>query len=88
MTTYPADGITYRASSMQIAAHSDVGFNNESKGRSCNRAHIFLSKDDAKPRWNGTLLVLTAIMKPVFASAAEAELAALYKCARAMVTLW
>ena len=28
VVTYPNDGITYRASDMVLAAHSDAGFNN------------------------------------------------------------
>ena len=50
LATYPNDGIVYRASNMILAAHSDAGFNNESKGRSRAGAHIFLSEDDPIPR--------------------------------------
>jgi len=32
MSTYPDDGILYRVSNMVLAAHSDAGFNNETKG--------------------------------------------------------
>ena len=87
VATYPDDGILFRASAMVLCAHADAGFNNETKSRSRDGAHIFLSEDDARPRWNGAVLALAAIMKPVFASAAEAELGALYDCARAMVPL-
>ena len=72
---------------MHLAAHSDAGFNNESKGRSRNGAHIFLSEDENSPRWNGALLTLASIMKPVYGSAAEAELAALYVTAKTMVPI-
>ena len=34
VATYPNDGTIYRSSNMILAAHSDAGFNNESKGRS------------------------------------------------------
>ena len=34
LATYPNDGIVYRSSNMILAAHSDAGFHNESKGRS------------------------------------------------------
>ena len=34
LATYPDDGTLYRASDMILAAHSDAGFHNESKGRS------------------------------------------------------
>ena len=87
VATYPDDGLLFRASSMHLAAHSDAGFNNESKGRSRNGAHIFLSEDENSPRWNGALLTLASIMKPVYGSAAEAELAALYVTAKTMVPI-
>ena len=50
LTTYPNNGIVYRASDMILAAHSDAGFHNESKGRSRSGAHIFLSEDEPIPR--------------------------------------
>ena len=34
LSTYPNDGIVYRASDIILAAHFDAGFHNESKGRS------------------------------------------------------
>ena len=33
LSTYPNDGSGYRAGKMVLAAHSDAGFHNESKGR-------------------------------------------------------
>ena len=56
--TYPADGILYGSNDMVLCAHSDAGFHNESKGRSRAEAHIFLSENDAMPRWNGPVLTL------------------------------
>ena len=41
LATYPNDGIFYCASDMILAANSDAGFHNESKGRSRAGAHIF-----------------------------------------------
>ena len=87
VATYPDDGLVFRASGMSLSAHSDAGFNNESRSRSRAGAHIYLSEEDAKPRWNGAVTVISAIMKNVMPSAAEAELGALYECARAMVPL-
>jgi hypothetical protein len=87
VATYPADGIIYRASAMQLCAHSDAGFANESKSRSRAGCHIFLSEDDPRPRWNGSVLTIAAIMKNVLTSAAEAELSAIFECAKAMVPL-
>ena len=34
LATYPNDGIVYQASDMILAAHSEAGFHNKSKGRS------------------------------------------------------
>ena len=72
---------------MVLAAHADAGFNNESRSRSRAGAHIFLSENDARPSWNGAVLVIAAIMKNVMTSAAEAELGALFECAKAMIPI-
>ena len=58
VATYPNDGTIYRSSDMVLSAHSDAGFNNESKGRSRAGAHIFLSEDDPEPIWNGPILTI------------------------------
>jgi hypothetical protein len=87
VATYPSDGITYRASSMILAAHSDASFLTETGSRSRVGAHIFLSEDDPIPRNNGPVLSISQILKFVMASAAEAELAALYTTAREMIPL-
>ena len=87
IATYPNNGITYRASDMILAAHSDDGFNNESKARSCAGAHIFLSENDPMPEWNGPILTIAQIIKFVMSSAAEAELGALYITAKEMVPI-
>jgi len=87
VATYPDDGLVFRASGMVLAAHSDAGFNNETKSRSRAGAHIYLSETDPKPRWNGAVTAIAAIMKHVMPSAAEAELGALFECARTMVPL-
>jgi hypothetical protein len=87
VANYPTDGVKLQASGMQLAAHSDAGFNNESRVQSQNGARIFLSEPDDQTLWNGAVLTLAAIMKPVYSSAAEAELAALFETAKAMVPL-
>jgi hypothetical protein len=87
VATYPSDGILYRASNMVLAAHSDASYLSETNSRSRAGAHIFLTEDDPIPRQNGPVLSLSQIIKFVMASAAEAELAALYHTAREMVPL-
>jgi hypothetical protein len=42
VATYPSDGITYRASGMVLAAHSDASYLTESNVRSRAGAHIYL----------------------------------------------
>ena len=87
VATYPVDSLVFRASGMSLAAHADSGFNNESRSRSRADAHIYLFEVDARPRWNEAVIAFTAIMKNVMASDAEAELGAIYECARAMLPL-
>ena len=72
---------------MVLAAHSDASFLTEQGSRSRAGAHIFLSEDDPIPRQNGPILTMSQIIKFVMASAAEAELAALYNTTREMVPL-
>ena len=72
---------------MVLAAHADAGFLNESRAWSRAGAHIFLSENDPKPKLNGPILTIAQIIKSVMASAAEAELAALYITAKKMVPL-
>ena len=78
VATYPNNGITYRASDMILSAHSDDGFNNESKARSHAGSHTFLSENDPTPDWNGPIFKIAQIIKFVMSSAAKAELGALY----------
>ena len=72
---------------MILAAHADAGFLNKSKSRSRAGAHIFLSENDPKAKLNGPVLTIAKIIKTVMASAAEAEMAALYIRARKMIPL-
>ena len=87
VATYPDDGILFRKSDMILAAHADAGFLNESKARSQAGAHIFLSENEPKPKLNGPVLTIAQIIKTVMASAAEAEMAALYITARKNIPL-
>jgi hypothetical protein len=87
LALHPNDGTTYKASKMILAAHSDASYLSETKSRSRAGAHIFLSNDDPIPQSNGPVLSIAAVMRSVYASAGEAELAALFKCAQEMVPL-
>jgi hypothetical protein len=70
---------------MVLFAHADADYLNETKSRSRAGAHIYLSEDDPIPRFNGAVLTIATVIKFVMASAAEAELAALFIAARKMV---
>ena len=70
--------LTFNASDMKLAAHSDASY--LSKPKACSRAggHFFLSSDSTIPKKNGAFLNIDHIIKHVMSSATEAELAALY----------
>ena len=75
--SHPDAIITYRASDMVLAAHSDSSYLSESKARSRSGGHFFMSKDDGIPANNSAILTVSQIIKTVISSAAEAELGAL-----------
>lgn len=70
--------LTYHASDMVLAVHSDAGYLNESKARSRAGGHFFLSSDIQNPQNNGAILTIAQIIDAVMSSAAEAELGALF----------
>jgi hypothetical protein len=70
--------ITYHASDMILAVHSDAGYLNEIKARSRAGGHFFLSSDVQNPPNNGAILTIAQIIDAVMSSAAEAELGALF----------
>ena len=72
VATYPDDGILFRKSDMILAAHVDTEFLNKSKSCSRAGAHIFLSENNPKPKFNGTVLTIKLIIKLVMALRAEA----------------
>ena len=77
--------LTYHASDMVLAIHSDAGYLNESKSRSRAGGHFFLSSDVQNPPNNGAVLTIAQIIDAVMSSAAEAELGALFINAREAV---
>ncbi len=79
--------ITFNASQIILAIHSDAGYANEKKSRSQAGGHFFLSNNDNFPPNNGAILTIATIVKVVMSSAAEAELGALYINAREAVYL-
>eukprot|EP00804_Cyclotella_cryptica_P028793 CCRYP_020143-RC/>CCRYP_020143-RC protein AED:0.42 eAED:0.37 QI:0/-1/0/1/-1/1/1/0/313 len=79
--------VTYRASNMILAAHSDASYLSETKARSRAGGHFFLTENDEVPWNNGAILTLAQIIKSVMSSAAEAELGALYINAREAIPI-
>ena len=77
--------LTYHASDMKLAAHSDASYLSEPKARSRAGGHFFLSSDTQVPANNGAVINIAHIIKHVMKSATEAELAALYIMAREAV---
>ena len=77
--------LTYKASEMILAVHSDASYLSEPKARSRAGGHFFLSSDSDIPANNGAILNIAHIIRHVMSSATEAELAALYIMAREAV---
>ena len=70
--------LTYRASNMVLAVHSDASYLSEREARSRVGGHFLLSKDEPIPPDNGAILTVSTIIKAVMTSAAEAELGGLF----------
>jgi hypothetical protein len=70
--------LTYRASDMVLAVHSDASYLNEPNARSRVGGHHFLSSNAAIPANNGAVLNISQILKAVMSSAAESELGGLF----------
>ncbi len=79
--------ITYNKSKMILVVHSDAGYCNKKKLRSRAGGHYFLSNTDKFPLNKGAIFTNMTIIKAVMASAAEAELGALYLNAKEAVYL-
>jgi len=74
--------LTYRASDMVLAVHSDASYLSEPNARSRAGGHFFLSSDESIPKDNGAILTIAQIIKAAMSYAAEAKLGALYINAR------
>eukprot|EP00804_Cyclotella_cryptica_P024346 CCRYP_015313-RA/>CCRYP_015313-RA protein AED:0.39 eAED:0.35 QI:0/0/0/1/0/0.2/5/0/357 len=71
--SHPNAGVTYQASDMILAAHSDASYLSNQSARS-SAGNFFLSENDHYPNNNGAVLTISQIIKVVMSSAAEAEL--------------
>jgi hypothetical protein len=77
--------LSYHASDMVLAVHSNASYLSEPKAHSRAGGHFFLSSDTTIPPNNGAVLNIAHIIKNVMSSATEAELAGLYIMAREAV---
>ena len=84
---YPNDGIIFRKIDMIFAAHADARFLKESRSRSREGTHIFLSENEPKPKIIGPIFTIAQIIKTVMSPAAESEMAALFITAKKMMPL-
>jgi hypothetical protein len=81
LATHPDVIIRFRASDMILNVHSDASYLSESKAHSHACGHFFMgwSHTDGDPiKLNGAFFTLSTILRFVVASAAEAELGALF----------
>ncbi len=70
--------LSYHASDMVLAVHSNPSYLSEPKAYSRAGGHFFLSSDTTIPPNNGTVLNIAHIIKNLMSSATKAELAGLY----------
>ena len=83
--TNPIAIVTYHASDMVLAIHSDASYLSEAKARSRAGGHFFMSSDIPIPANNGAVHTVAQIIKSVMSSATEAEIGAMYINAREAV---
>jgi hypothetical protein len=74
--------LTFNASNMILAVHSDASYLSEPKAQSRAGGHFFLSNDINIPPNNGAVLNIAHIIRHVMLSEKEEELAALYIMSR------
>ena len=77
--------LSYHASDMVLAVHSNASYFSKPKARSRAGGHFFLSSNTTVPPNNGTVLIIAHIIKNVISSATKTELAGLYIMAREAV---
>ncbi len=79
--------LTYKASNMVLAIHSDASYLSEPKAQSHAGGHMFMSTNGNIPANNGAILNILQIIRAVMSSAAEAELGALFINAKTAVSM-
>ncbi len=70
--------LTYRASNMVLAIHSNASSLSKPKSCSCAGGHMFMAKKDDIPFNNGSILNILQTIQAVMSSTTEGELGALF----------
>ena len=76
--TNPEAIITYRASGMVPAAHSDASYLSETKARIIAGGHLFMSNDASTLSNNGVVINISQTIKDIMSSTVAAELGSLF----------
>jgi hypothetical protein len=79
--------LTYRASNMVLAIHSNESYSSEPKSCSHVGGHMFMAGKDNIPFSNGAILNILQIIQAVMSSAVEAKLGALFINAKTAVSM-
>ncbi len=87
MATQEEAILTYHASKMVLAIHSDASYLSEPKARSRAGGHMFMAGNEDIPFNNGAVLNISQIIRAVMSSAAEAELGALFINAKTAISI-
>jgi hypothetical protein len=87
VATHPDAVLTFKASDMVLAVHSNALYLSKVKARSQVGGNFFCSNNLDDPPNNGLILNISQIIKAIMSSAAETELGALYINARGAIPL-
>jgi hypothetical protein len=79
--------LTYKASNMILAIHSNASYLSEPKAQSRAGSHMFMAGNNKIPINNGAVLNISQAIKSVMSSAAKAEFDALFVNAKITVSM-
>jgi len=77
VASYPDTIVTYKASYMALALHSNVSYSSEPKARGRTGCYFCMSEVVEDPLNNGAILNTAQIIKAVMSSVVEADLGAM-----------
>ena len=85
--THPNVTICFQASGMILKIHSDTSYLSETEARSRVGGYFFLGSKNETLQHNGAIHVIAKIIKNLVSSAAEAEIAGIYTCAKEVIPI-